>query len=103
MRLDTNKIALRAIRTLLGGAKPFEVDAGATKVTCSMTAVPPEAWPTGAEELVETEDVPWPSSVAVDCRWNEGACRLMVEPFLRRQARMAAISASASARIRSFR
>lgn len=81
MRTDTHKIGLRAIRNLLAGAKPFEVDAGVTKVTCSMTAMPPESWPTGTAGLVETEDGPWPSGVAVDCRWSEGACRLFVEVY----------------------
>jgi hypothetical protein len=31
MRADTNKIALRAIRSLLGETKPFEVETGTTK------------------------------------------------------------------------
>lgn len=81
MRTDTHKVAIRAIRNLLAGAKLFEVDAGATKVTCSMAAVPPERWPTGAEGLIEVEDGPWPGGVAVDCRWSEGECRLFVELY----------------------
>src|SRR4051812_43581781 len=79
-RTDTHKIALRAIRNLLAGAKPFEVEAGATRVTCSMTAVQGEPWPAGADGLVVSEDGVWPG-VAVDCRWSEGACRLFVDPY----------------------
>lgn len=81
MPTDTNKIALRAIRNLMRGAKPFELDVAGVKVTCSMTAVPPESWPTAIDGLVEADDGPWPGSVAVDCRWVEGACRLVVELF----------------------
>lgn len=81
MRADTHKIALRTIRNVLAGAKPSEVSAGTTKITCSMTPVAPDSWPTGADGLVETEDGPWPGGVAVDCRWGEGACRLLVELF----------------------
>lgn len=79
MRTDTNKIALRAIRNLMGGAKPFEVDIGTTKVDCSMSVMPAEPWPAELEGVVEAVDGPWPSGVAVDCRWVEGACRLLVE------------------------
>jgi len=81
MRTDTNKIALRASRNLLAGAKPFEVDAGATKVACSMTAVPPASWLTTLGGSAETDAGPWPDGVAVDCRWSEGTCRLVVELY----------------------
>lgn len=80
-RADTHKVALRAIRSVLSGAKAFDIEAGGTKVTCSTTPVPPDSWPSGVVGLVETEDGPWPGSVTVDCRWGEGACRLRVEPF----------------------
>jgi hypothetical protein len=46
-----------------------------------MTAMQPDAWPTGADGLVESEDGPWPGGVAVDCRWSEGECRLFVELY----------------------
>lgn len=79
MRTDANKIALRAIRALLGGGKPFDIDVGATKISCSMTAVPAEPWPTGIGGLVEADDGPWPGAVAIECRWAEGSCKLVVE------------------------
>lgn len=72
MRTDGNKIALRALRSLLGGAKPFEVVVGETKVACSLTATPAAPWPQGAGGIDEASDGPWPSGVAVDCRWEGG-------------------------------
>src|SRR5438552_682410 len=81
MRADSNKIALRAIRNVLGGAKPFEIDIGSQKVTCSVTALPQEPWPSDAGGLIEGEDGPWPAGVAVECRWVEGSCRLLVEAY----------------------
>lgn len=81
MRADSNKIALRAIRNVLGGAKPFEIDIGSQKVSCSISALPQEPWPSEAGGLVEAEDGPWPTGVAVECRWVEGSCRLQVEAY----------------------
>lgn len=81
MRTDTHKIALRGIQNLLGAARPFEVDAGATKVACSMTPMPPQSWPTGIDGVIEAEDGPWPRGVTVDCRLGEGRCRLCVELY----------------------
>lgn len=81
MRTDANKIALRALRSLLGGAKPFEVVVGDTKVACSLTATPAAPWPQGAGGIDEASDGPWPSGVAVDCRWEGGGCRFLVDAF----------------------
>ncbi|MBV8758738.1 MAG: AAA family ATPase [Deltaproteobacteria bacterium] len=81
MRADSNKIALRAIRNVLTGAKPFEIDIGSQKVTCSITSLAQESWPSDAGGLVEAEDGPWPVGVAVECRWVEGSCRLLVEAW----------------------
>jgi hypothetical protein len=78
MRIDTNKIAIRAIRNLFDGAKTFEVDVDATKVACRVTSSAPGPWPDGAGGLTEADDGPWPGNVEVDCRWSEGACRLTV-------------------------
>jgi Cdc6-like AAA superfamily ATPase len=81
MRTDANKIALRTIHALIGGAKPFEIEAGATKVSCSMTAIPAGPWPASLDGVIEAEDGPWPGGVAVDCRWTDGAARLVVEVY----------------------
>lgn len=81
MRADSNKIALRAIRNVLAGAKPFEIDVAGQKVTCGVTALPQEPWPVDAGGLSEAEDGPWPGGVAVECRWVEGSCRLLVEAY----------------------
>lgn len=81
MRTDANKIALRALRSLLSGAKPFDVVVGETKVSCSLTATPAAPWPQGAGGIAEASDGPWPSGVAVDCRWERGACRFFVDVY----------------------
>lgn len=81
MRTDANKIALRAIRSLLSGARPFEIEVGANKVACSVSVREATPWPASIGGLDEHEDRPWPRSVAVDCRWTEGSCRLIVDPY----------------------
>lgn len=81
MRSDTNKISLRAIRNLLAAAAPFELDIGATKVSCSVSPAEETSWPTDITGLDESEDGPWPRGVVVDCRWHEGSCRLHVGVF----------------------
>jgi hypothetical protein len=81
MRTDTNKIALRAIRTLLRGATPFEIDVGATKVSCSVSAISAAPWPADLDGANEAEDGPWPGGVAVACGWTGGTCRLLVEIY----------------------
>lgn len=81
MRTDSNKIALRAIRTLLDSARPFEIDVNATKVACGVTLGHIAPWPARGGGLVESEDGPWPRSVTVDCRWSQGHCELVVDIF----------------------
>jgi AAA domain (dynein-related subfamily) len=81
MREDKHEIALRAIRNLLGGARPFELEVHTTKVACSVASLPAEPWPTALTELTEATHGSWPAGVAVDCLWTGGACRLLVHPF----------------------
>ena len=78
MRTDTNKIALRAIRHLFAGARPFEIEIDDHQVACSLTPAKPAPWPTDLGGVDEASDGPWPSGVTVDCRWGEGEghCRL---------------------------
>ncbi len=81
MRPDANQIALRAIRNLLGGAKPFEIQIGETAVSCGMTSVRPDEWPSSVAGLAEAADGPWPGAIDVTCRWERGRCTLRVAPF----------------------
>src|SRR5688500_15971674 len=81
MRADANKIALRAIRQLLASANPFDIQVGTTKVTCSVTPLLQETWPSAAGGLDPADDGPWPRGVTVDARWIEGKCRLVVEAY----------------------
>jgi hypothetical protein len=80
MRADANQIAFRAIRNIIDGAKPFEVEVAGTKVTCSVSrgAAPP--WPQlGVQGLEQEVDGPWPAPVDVECRWEGGHCNLLVQ------------------------
>lgn len=81
MRTDANKIALRAIRSLLDGAKPFEIDVNGTRVACSVSAQPEAPWPPEAGGLVAGEDGPWPRAIVVDCTWTNGKCRFSVDVY----------------------
>lgn len=81
MRTDANKIALRAIKNLLAGAKPFELEIGATKVAYSLSALPAEPWPAELVGVTEVDDGPWPTGSTIDCRWVEGSCRLQLELY----------------------
>lgn len=76
MRSDTNKIALRAIRSLLAGARPFELEIEGSKVICTMTSAPSEPWPNQLEGVSETSDGPWPVGVIVTCQWGNAKCVL---------------------------
>jgi len=79
MRNDANTIALRAIRNVLGAARPFELDVEDTRVSCRMTAAQPEPWPSDIAGLDESVDGPWPTGVIVDCEWKGAKCRLIVQ------------------------
>lgn len=81
MRTDANKIALRSIRTILEAARPFDLEVGATRVTCSVALADPAPWPASAGGIEATADGPWPRAVKVDCAWAGGACSLDVGIF----------------------
>lgn len=82
MRADAHKISLRAIRSLLAGARPLEIQIGDTRVTCTVSPAPPVPWPASVAGLVIAEDGPeWPRGVIVDCAWPEGRCRLVVDLY----------------------
>lgn len=80
MRGDSNKIAMRAIRNIFDGARPFEIQVADRRVTCVVSRSPGELWPEeGLEGLDAEADGPqWPASIEVDCQWQDGRCQLLV-------------------------
>lgn len=81
MRTDVHKIALKAIRSILDGARPTELDVHGTRVACSITFGDAPTWPAEVEGITESEDGPWPRKVTVDCTWTGGKCRFEVDVF----------------------
>jgi hypothetical protein len=80
MRADANKIAFRAIRNIMEGAKPFEVEVAGTKVTCAVSHGVAPPWPErGVQGLEQEAEGPWPAPVDVECRWEGGHCNLLVQ------------------------
>lgn len=77
MRSDANEIALRAIASILAGAKPLEFDIDGTRVTCSPSPAKQVPWPTGNRELPATGT--WPRAVNIGCVWEGGECVLRFE------------------------
>jgi hypothetical protein len=77
MRADANQISMKAIRSILAGAHPFELDVEGTKVTCAVRPGIAIAWP-DIEGLNESSDGPWPTEVNVDCGWDGGRCTVIV-------------------------
>jgi AAA domain (dynein-related subfamily) len=78
MRPDANKIALRAARAVLDGARSIELDVAGTKVSCQVSRGE-ASWPDkGVEGLDAESDGPWPAPVEIECRWEGGHCRLRV-------------------------
>lgn len=88
MRADANKIAFRAIRNIIEGAKPFEIDVAGTKIACAVSPAAVQPWPEGGVQgLDEATDGPWPTAVDVECRWDGGHCALQVRAGYWRSSR----------------
>lgn len=80
MRADANKIALRAARTILEGARPFDLTVAGVNVTCAVSRAAPRPWPEkGVQGLESASDGPWPDAVDVECRWADGRVWLQVQ------------------------
>lgn len=79
MRANANQIALRAVRSVLDAAHPFELEVAGTKVSCEVTRGPSMPWPVGGVRgLDEIADAPVPAGLDVSCRWDGGQCKLTV-------------------------
>src|ERR1700679_2808138 len=77
---DANKIAMRAVRKILGGARPVELNVAGRTVACSPPLMPSPGWRSSpVEGLDEQGDGPWPSPVEVACKWAEGSCTLIAK------------------------
>lgn len=80
MRIDANRIALRAIRSILEAAHPLDLDVAGAKVTCTVSREPEQPWPSAPVEGVRQEvDGPWPASVRVAASWEGGQCTLELQ------------------------
>jgi hypothetical protein len=77
MRADSNSIGLLAIRNILSGARPFELDVQGTHVRCAVASGAPRSWQ-DLEGLSAESDGPWPAEVNVDCAWEGGQALLVV-------------------------
>jgi hypothetical protein len=79
MRSDANRIGFRAIRSILEGAHPFEIEVAGKIVNCAPSRVAVAAWPEGGlDGLDPAIDRDWPNPVDVTCSWEGGSCVLRV-------------------------
>jgi len=77
MRSDANHIALKAIRDILGSARPFELSIEGKNVVCSVAHGDAIAWP-AIEGFNGAADGPWPADVNVECVWDGGRTTFVV-------------------------
>jgi hypothetical protein len=77
MRSDANQIALKAIRGILGSARPFELSIEGKTVACSAAHGAATTWP-AIEGFSAATDGPWPADVTVECVWDGGRTTLVV-------------------------
>jgi hypothetical protein len=78
VRADANKIAFRAIRSIVAPVAPFELEVAGTAVTCHTMAAQQPPWPQ-IQGFDEASDGPWPKPIIVQCTWEGGRCDLHVE------------------------
>lgn len=77
MRADANQIALKAIRSILGSARPFELSIEGKNVVCSVAHGAETAWP-AIEGFNPAVDGSWPADVNVECVWEGGRTTFVV-------------------------
>src|SRR5205085_947361 len=82
VRDDSNKIALRAIRSILDSARHFDLEIGETRVACRVSFGDAPPWPTDVVLIAEADDGPWPRRVLVECTWPGGKCRFEVDIYI---------------------
>jgi hypothetical protein len=82
MRADANRIALRAVRTILDGATAVSLKVHGKDVECTLQRKAPQAWPSEAADLNPSSDGPWPSPVEFACKWDGGQCTVTLSAEL---------------------
>lgn len=82
MRPDANRIALRAVRTILDGATAVSLKVHGKDVECSLARKAPQAWPKELVDLDPNTDGPWPSAAEFTCKWEGGQATLTLSAEL---------------------
>lgn len=78
-RPDANRIALRAIRTVLDAAAPTTITVEGVPVEVQVERLPSARWPArGLEGLDESADGPLPGAVRARCTWPGGSTELLL-------------------------
>lgn len=103
-RRDATRIALHAVRSILEAASPLTLDLDGATVQVSVEALRrSKRRRRPAEDLDETEEAPWPTSLRVTSAWERGRATLIVSAALGRSPRGMSVglrAASASTRQR---
>jgi MoxR-like ATPase len=77
-RPDANRVALRAIRTILDAAAPLNITVEGVPVEVKVERLPSARWPPrGLEGLDEVTDGPLPRAVRAQCTWLGGSTELL--------------------------
>jgi 5-methylcytosine-specific restriction protein B len=77
IRLDANRIALRAAKSILAAAHEFDFELAGKVIAVKCTAQPQPAWKV-TEGLDEAADGPWPASITLVMTWEGGGSRLQM-------------------------
>lgn len=77
-RPDANRIALRALRSLLDAAAPMDLTVVAAPVHVEVERLPAAPWPArGLQGLDQAADGPLPRAVRLRCTWPGGSTELL--------------------------
>ncbi len=78
-RPDANRIALAAVRAVLGAAAPFDLTVEGRHVKVTVARLPAERWfQGGISGLDPVSDGPLPGAVRATCRWEGGEVDVVV-------------------------
>lgn len=78
-RADANRIALRAVRSILDAARPTRLTVEGTAVNVEVERLPAAPWPPyRLEGLDEAADGPLPRAVRAACSWEGGSTTLLL-------------------------
>jgi MoxR-like ATPase len=79
---DANRMALKAVRSILDAAEPFDVTIEDTKIKVEPQRLPAEPWPVGTWGIDEKQDGPWPQPLLLECSWQTGKTQLIASAQL---------------------